>query len=191
MDDLDRLRGSDDGRDALEEPLTDYHPRSRVPWIGLILLLTAVAIGLWWWAPRSTPTPAPGRATSPVTGGSGAPRGIRAAVSASATLTRPCQGSATSTGTCARSSRPSLAPRTRRAPRLRRPRAAIRRQRRGCRARGLSGRPGARRRARGAFSVTTVNGMTVVDPASYARYDGLVRMVGDLDPGGSPESTDA
>ena len=35
---------------------------------------------------------------------------------------------------------------------------------------------------RGPFRVTTVNGMTVVDPASYARYDGLVRMVADLDP---------
>ncbi len=182
MDDLDRLRGSDDGRDALEEPLTNYHPRSRVPWVGLILLLTAVAIGLWWWAPRSTPTPAPDAATSPVPAATERPADPRSGLGIGDPdpalpglgdldgYVRPILA--------ALSSRPELAALLASDDLVRRFVVSVEAV-----ARGAS--PARQVRAvapRGAFRVTTVNGMTVVDPASYARYDGLVRMVGDLDP---------
>ncbi len=182
MDDFDRLRGSDDGRDALEEPLTDYHPRSRAPWIGLILLLTAVAIGLWWWAPRSTPTPAPVVATPPVPAATEPPADPRSGLGIGDPdpslpelgdldgYVRPILA--------ALSSRPELAALLASDGLVRRFVVSVEAV-----ARGAS--PAGQVRAvapRGAFRVTTLNGMTVVDPASYARYDGLVRMVGDLDP---------
>ena len=50
-------------------------------------------------------------------------------------------------------------------------------------ARGAS--PSAQVRAvapRGSFRVTSSGGSTVIDPASFQRYDGLVRMVEDLEP---------
>jgi hypothetical protein len=182
MDDLDRLRGSDDGRDALEEPLSNYHPRSRVPWIGLILLLAAVAIGLWWWAPRSTPTPAPVAPSTPVPAATEPPTEPRSGLGIGEPdpalpglddldgYVRPILA--------ALSSRPELAALLASDGLVRRFVVSVEAV-----ARGAS--PASQVRAiapRGAFRVTTANGMTVVDPASYARYDGLVRMVGDLDP---------
>ena len=57
-DDLDRLRGRDDGRAPLEAPLRDGKPDNRLAWIGLIALVVIIAGGLWWWAPQPTQSPA-------------------------------------------------------------------------------------------------------------------------------------
>ena len=182
MDDFDRLRGSDDGRDALEEPLSNYQPRSRVPWIGLILLLTAVAIGLWWWAPRTPTPPAPMDAPSPVPAASERPPVPRSGLGIGDPdpalpglgdldgYVRPILA--------ALSSRPELVALLASDDLVRRFVVSVETV-----ARGAS--PAGQVRAvapRGTFRVTTVNGVTVVDPASYARYDGLVRMVEDLEP---------
>lgn len=182
-DDLDRLRGSDDGRDLLEEPLSSYSPRSRAPLIGLAVLLVAVCLGLWWWQPRRASAPAVARSPGTPTAvapaaqpaelpglGIGAPDPNLPAVGELDEYVRPLLA--------ALSSRPELVALLATDDLVRRFVVSVEAV-----ARGAS--PAAQVRAvapRGAFRVTGQAGATVIDPASFARYDGLVRMVEDLEP---------
>ena len=179
MDDLDRLRGSDDARAPLEEPLTTYRP-SRAPLIGLGVLLVVVALGLWWWLPASTPaapatTPAPAPqitapAATPLGLGAGAADPNLPDLGSLDAYVRPLLA--------VLSTRPELAALLTSDNLVRRFVVSVEAV-----ARGAS--PARQVRAvapRGAFAVTRDNGAIVIDPASFDRYDGLVRMVEELDP---------
>jgi hypothetical protein len=183
MDDFDRLRGSDDGQDLLEEPLSSYEPRSRAPLIGLAVLLVAVAIGLWWWSTRTPPAQPAAKAaarstalppaTTPATDhglGIGEPDANLPGLGELDGYVRPILA--------ALSSRPELAALLATDDLVRRFVVSVEAV-----ARGAS--PAAQVRAvapRGAFRLSGPPGATVIDPASYDRYDGLVRMVEDMEP---------
>lgn len=182
MDDLDRLRGRDDGREPLQEPLRDYKPDNRLAWMGFLVLLAVVAIGLWLWGPRSTQSPSEAvgrvpvdevveRAAPEMRGlGVGEPDADLPALGDMDGYVRPMLS--------ALSRRPELAALLATDGLVRRFVVSVEAV-----ARGAS--PAGRVRAvapRGAFQVQSRGGEDVIDPASYARYDGLVALVEDLDP---------
>ena len=57
-EDIDRLRGRDDGREPLESRLASTPSDNRLAWVGLIVLVAAIVGALWWWAPRTSESPA-------------------------------------------------------------------------------------------------------------------------------------
>lgn len=183
MDDLDRLRGSDDAQDIVEEPLSTYRPRSPAPLIGVVALIVAIGLGLWWWSARSTQAPAtttaaakapalpPATRPAPAHGlGIGEPDPNLPGLGDLDSYVRPLLA--------ALSSRPELAALLATDDLVRRFVVSVEAV-----ARGAS--PAAQVRAvapRGAFTVKGRSGATIIDPSSYERYDGLVRMVEDLEP---------
>ena len=181
MDDFDRLRREYAPREL--DPLQfSEPPASRAPWYLLVVMVVAIAAGLWWWA-RTTPAPAPIAAArppaaaappaiaEPVGGlGIGEPDPNAPGLSELDGYVRPLLA--------ALSARPELAALLATDDLVRRFVVSVEAV-----ARGAS--PAARVRAvapRGAFRVTESGGSMVIDPASYERYDGLVRMVEDLEP---------
>jgi hypothetical protein len=183
MDDFDRLRGRDDARDPLEEPLREYEPDNRVAWIGLIVLLVVVAGGLWWWRPQSTQSPAEAVGQLPTEEvvepsiraqasglGVGGPDPDLPALGEMDRYVRPLLA--------ALSSRPELAALLATDGLVRRFVVSVESI-----ARGVS--PAGQVRAvapRGPFTVRQQGADYVADPASFARYDGLVALVDDMDP---------
>ena len=45
-------------REPLAEPRREYTADNRLAWIGLIVLVAVVVGALWWWAPRTSESPA-------------------------------------------------------------------------------------------------------------------------------------
>lgn len=179
MEDPDRLRGSDDARTALEEPLDTYQP-SRGPLIGLGVLLVVVALGLWWWLPGSAPE-------APVTTAQPAPPATDVATPSAGLGVGTADPNLPGLGSLDAYVRPLLAVLSTR-PEL----AAlltsdnlVRRFVVSVEAVSRGASPARQVRAvapTGAFTVTRDNGTPVIAPASFERYDGLVRMVEELDP---------
>lgn len=181
MDDLDRLR-SEDARQEPESVRFTEPTQSRAPWYLLVILVVAIGAGLWWWA-RTTPTPlAPTTARPDATAeppastesrrslGIGDPDPNAPGLSDLDGYVRPLLS--------ALSTRPELAALLATDDLVRRFVVSVETI-----ARGAS--PAAQVRAvapRGDFAVRSAGGATVIDPSSYARYDGLVRMVEDLEP---------
>ena len=182
-DDLDRLRGRDDARDPLAEPLRDYKPDNRIAWIGLIVLVLVVALGLWWWAPRTAQSPAEAVGQVPTEEvvervapqaqglGIGAPDPNLPALGDLDGYVRPLLS--------ALSSRPELAALLASDGLVRRFVVSVEAV-----ARGES--PAGQVRAvapRAPFQVQQQGSTVVIDAASYERYDGLVRLVEEMEPG--------
>ena len=200
MDDFDRLRGGrHDGQDPLEEPLHDYHPQSRAPLIapgGLARRRSASGCGGGHRVRRRRRRPEPPqrrhrcrrrRRARPIVQRS---RHRRASdpnlpgVFQATWTVRPA-----TPGGAARRAQAG------RAPRHRRPRPALRGQRRGRRARGVSRRAGARRRARGAF---TVHGRQQEDGHQYppatpgtTAWSGWSKTSNQTDPGEAVRTPEA
>lgn len=181
-EDLDRLRGRDDGRDPLEEPLRQYKPDNRLAWIGLVVLLVVVAGGLWWWAPRTTQSPAEAVGQRPTEDvverdlpemrglGVGAPDPNLPPLGELDGYVRPLLS--------VLSNRPELAALLASDGLVRRFVVSVE-----ALARGASpARQVAAVAPRAPFQVQQGNGGLVIDPASYERYDGLVALVEDMEP---------
>ncbi len=181
-DELDRLRGRDDGTLAPEEPLHSDKPDNRVAWIGLIALVVVIAGGLWWWAPQPTQSPAEAvgrvppeeiveRAVPEIRGlGMGAPDANLPALGELDGYVRPLLA--------ALSSRPELAA-------LLASDGLVRRFVVSVEAIGRGASPAGQVRAvapRAPFAVQQRGGALSIAPSSYARYDGLVALVGDMEP---------
>ena len=180
-EDLDRLRGQDDGRPALEAPVLEHKASTRVAWLGLIVLLLAVGVGLWFWAPRTSESPAESVGRVPAeplsapsvasTGlGKGEPDPNLPGLDSLDSYVRPLLA--------ALSSRPELAALLASDNLVRRFAVSVE-----AIARGAS--PAGQVRAvapRAGFTVEQTGGGPVIDPASYARYDRLVLLVEDMDP---------
>ena len=181
--DPDRLRDIDPGPDELPvDPLHQQQPQTRVPWLAIALLIAAAGAAVWWFAPRSGQSPAEsvGRtATEPVAEAPVRPStdlGVGAAdpnlppLDAMDAYVRPLLA--------ALSSRPELAALLASDELVRRFAASV-----DAVARGDS--PARQVRAvapQGPFVVATTREGLVADPSSYARYDGLVALVADLEP---------
>lgn len=180
-DDLDRLRG-DEGRTTVEEPVGSDRPDNRLAWIGLIALVVVIGGALWWWAPSPTQSPAEsvGRVPleevappqSPTTSrlGVGEPDANLPALGELDAYVRPLLA--------ALSARPELAA-------LLTSDGLVRRFVVSVEAIGRGASPARQVAAiapRGSFEVQQRGDEFVISPASFARYDGLVRLVEDLDP---------
>ncbi len=180
-EDLDRLRGRDDGRPALEEPPLEHKASTRAAWIGLVVLLLIVAVGLWLWAPRTAESPAEsvGRvpadpvaepAVTPSRLGTGEPDPNLPGLGALDGYVRPLLA--------ALSSRPALAALLTSDNLVRRFAVSVE-----AIARGASPAGQVRAVAPGTgFTVEQTGSGPVIDPASYARYDPIVSLVEDMDP---------
>ena len=182
MDDLDRLR-SEDALQDLEPPRQIEPAQSRGPWYLLVILVVAIAAGLWWWA-RTTPKPLTSTTASRPAAGSESP--AQAAPISGLGIGEPdpnAPGLSDLDGyvrplLSVLSARPELAALLATDNLVRRFVVSVENVSRGA-------SPASQVRAvapRGPFKVTTSGGVTVIDPASYERYDGLVRMVEDLEP---------
>lgn len=181
-DDLDRLRGRDDARDPLEDPLIAYQPSNRVPWVGFLVLLVLVALGVWYWAPRTARSPAEavGRlpteeVVTPDSSGADLAAGM-------ADPNLPPLGGELDAYVrpllSALSSRPELAA-------LLASDDLVRRFVVSVDAVGRGESPARQVRAlspRTPFQVRPEGATLVVDPASYERYSGLIELVDQLDP---------
>ena len=181
-EDFDRLRGRDDVREPLARPGREYTPDNRLAWIGLIVLVAAVVGALWWWAPRTSQSPAEAVGRVPteevverpvphVEGlGVGEPDPNLPPLGSLDAFVRPLLA--------AMSSRPELAALLASDGLVRRFAVSVE-----AIARGAS--PASQIRAvapRAPFRVQQQGSELTVDPASYARYDGLVTLVGDMQP---------
>lgn len=177
--DLDRLRTDDE-----PTPETPYQelpePRSPLPWIGLAALLVIVLGVIWWWtrpsapAPAATETPAPIASSATPTPapdlGIGEPDPDLPPLDGLDAYLRPLLG--------ALSSRPELAALLASDDLIRRFVVSV-----DAIARGDS--PARQVRAvapKGPFAVRPRGSTLEIAPASFARYDGLVALVDDLDP---------
>jgi hypothetical protein len=180
MDHLDKLRRVDDPPDLQPGELRDV-PTRRTPLYLLLLLMLVIGVGLWWWTGRRQPAAAPAvslntplDAPAPVETvsglGMGEPDPNAPGLSELDAYVRPLLS--------ALSDRPELAALLATDDLVRRFVVSVETV-----ARGAS--PAAQVRAvapSGEFTVRSSGGATVIDPSSYARYDGLVRMVEDLEP---------
>lgn len=181
MDDFDRLR-SEDPAETWQEPVAEPSP-SRAAWIALAMAVLVIAAGSWWWASRPTAVPSPAvvaaptapsspeASTQPIRGlGIGEPDPALPAMGGLDAYVRPLLAALTA--------RPELAALLATDDLVRRFVVSVETV-----ARGAS--PAGQVRAvapRGPFRVRPDGGAMVVDPASFARYDGLTLMVEDLDP---------
>jgi len=181
-EDFDRLRARDDVRAPLVPPLRQHSSDNRLAWIGLIVLVVGVIAALWWWAPRTSESPAEAVGRVPTEGvverpvpvvqglGVGAPDPDLPPLGSLDGYVRPLLA--------AMSSRPELVALLASDGLVRRFAVSV-----DAIARGDS--PAGQVRAvtpRGPFKVQPQNGILTVDPASYTRYDGLVKLVDDLPP---------
>lgn len=181
--DPDQLRPHADGDLPPSDPRYDPPAVSRIAWIGLVALLVAVAAGLWFWLRDDSADPAPVAATTttpadPVerraaalTGlGIGEPDPDLPSLSQLDGYVRPLLA--------ALSRRPELAA-------LLATDDLVRRFVVSVDAIGRGATPARQVQAvapRESFAVRTEGGSVVIAPSSYARYDGLVRLVEDMDP---------
>ncbi|MCC6164538.1 MAG: DUF3014 domain-containing protein [Acidobacteria bacterium] len=187
-EEIDRLRAVDDEAGGSQaEPVPAYQePKTRLPWIGLAVLLVVVGLLVWRFvlrSPDSQPTvertpvaesrAAPGMATVETlrTGlGIGDPDPALPPIDGLDAYLRPLLA--------ALSARPELASLLASDDLIRRFVVSV-----DAVARGDS--PASQVRAiapKGAFAVRQRGTAYAIDPASYARYDGLVALVADLDP---------
>jgi hypothetical protein len=181
-EDFDRLRPREDLREPLPRPGHRYTPDNRLAWVGLFVLIAAVLAALWWWAPRTSESPAEavGRVPSEelverpvprVQGlGVGQPDPDLPPLGSLDGYVRPLLA--------ALSSRPELVALLASDDLVRRFAVSV-----DAISRGDS--PAGQIRAvapRGPFQVQQQSGILLVDPRSYARYDGLVKLVDDLSP---------
>lgn len=180
--DLDQLRPRADGDLPAGDAVHDPPAVSRFAWLGLLILLVVVAVGLWFWL-RDAPAPAPPvqtagpasapverRAAAPVGLGIGEPDASLPSLDALDAYVRPLLS--------ALSNRPELAA-------LLATDGLVRRFVVSVDAIGRGATPARQVQAvapREPFAVQRDGGAIVIAPRSYARYDGLVRLVEDLDP---------
>lgn len=181
--DPDQLRPYADG-DLPPDPVHDPPAVSRFAWIGLVVLLLVVAAGLWFFLRDATPAPASSAAEPAATD--------------AAPVERPVAGAA---GLGVGEPDPDLPPlsqldayvRPLLAALSRRPELAallasddlVRRFVVSVDAIGRGATPARQVQAvapREPFAVRRDGGAAVIAPSSYARYDGLVRLVEDMDP---------
>lgn len=180
MTDPDRMRHADTGvPDPVEPPAEP--PAGRVPWVALTVALVAILGLVWWWDPWASPsssdragqrrdTTVPSSAAEPLALGRGPADADLPPLGALDDFVRPLIG--------ALSARPELAALLASDNLVRRFAVSVE-----AIARGAS--PAAQVRSvapRTAFSVGQVGSATVIDPASFDRYDGLVTTVEQLDP---------
>jgi Protein of unknown function (DUF3014) len=181
-DDLDRLRGREEARIPRQPAPREHQTDNRLAWLGLIVLVLAVVGALWWWAPRTSESPAEAVGRVPagdvVERARPASRGLGVG---DADPNLPPLGSLDGYVRpllSALSSRPELAALLASDGLVRRFAVSVE-----AIARGAS--PAGQVRAvapRAPFKVQQRGGELVVDPASYERYDGLVRLVEDMPP---------
>lgn len=179
--DLDHLRAQPGDYERPLDPVTDPPAISRVAWIGFLALLVVVAVGLWVWMRQVTPAAEPVAAAAPAepvpeerpvaaTGlGIGDADPNLPALSDLDGYVRPLLA--------ALSRHPELAALLTTDDLVRRFVVSVEAISRGATpARQVAviapDRP---------FAVRNEGGASVIDPRSYARYDGLVRLVDDLD----------
>lgn len=179
MDDFDRLRTGDEN-DRPQEPILEPTP-SRTPLVVLALIVLAIAVIAWWLTSRqptpSEPVAATAAKESPVPAqpsvhglGIGDPDPSLPALDDLDAYIRPLLAALTA--------RPELAALLATDDLVRRFVVSVEAV-----AGGAS--PAGQVRAvapRGPFTVRSERGALVIDPASFARYDGLVVMVEALDP---------
>jgi hypothetical protein len=176
-EDFDRLRAGDEMREPLTRPSREYKPDNRLAWIALFVLVTAVIGALWWWAPRTSESPAEAVGRVPAEGvierpvpqvqglGVGEPDPNLPPLGDLDAYVRRLLA--------AMSSRPELAALLASDGLVRRFAVSV-----DAIARGDS--PAGQVRAvapRGPFQVQQRGSEMTVDPASYARYEGLVKLV--------------
>lgn len=179
-EDFDRLREGTEVRQPLTRPSREYKPDNRLAWIALFVLIAAVIGALWWWAPRTSESPAEAVGRVPTEGvierpvpqvqglGVGEPDPNLPPLGSLDGYVRPLLA--------AMSSRPELVALLASDGLVRRFAVSV-----DAIARGDS--PAGQVRAvapRGPFRVQEQGGVMTVDPANYARYDGLVKLVDDL-----------
>lgn len=181
MADLDRLRGRDDGRPALEGPQLDHPSTTRAAHIGILALMVVVALGLWWWtAQRPSPMAEVAQQEAPAsvepthaatTGlGIGEPDPNLPSLAEMDGYVRPILA--------VLSARPELAALLASDDLVRRFVVSVESIARG----GSPARQVQAVAPRGRFDVQRTDEGYVIAPGSYQRYDGLVRMVADLEP---------
>lgn len=181
MDEFDRLRGSD----PLDEPAAlELEPaprRSLTPWIALaVLVLLAAGFGAWQWSRARPQAAAPGlAAVAPPTEGevAVARHGLGIGDPDASLPALDEMDGYVRRFLAALSTRPELVSLLATDDLVRRFVVSVE-----IVSRGAS--PASQVRAvapRGAFKVRTAGAATTVDPVTYARYEGLVGMVEDLD----------
>lgn len=179
-EDFDRLRAGEEMREPLTPPTREFKPDNRLAWVALFVLIAVVIGALWWWAPRTSESPAEAVGRVPTEGvierpvpqvqglGVGEPDPNLPSLGNLDAYVRPLLA--------AMSSRPELAALLASDGLVRRFAVSV-----DAIARGDS--PAGQVRAvapRGPFRVQQRGGEMTIDPTSYTRYEGLVRLVDDL-----------
>ena len=184
MDDFDRLRPQEPYITPPVDPYFDRQPRSPVPWIAFAVVAVLILAAVWWFAPRTSHSPAEAVGRTPVVDdtvverpiadptrlGVGEPDPNLPALGALDGYVRPLLS--------ALSLRPELVALLASDDLVRRFVVSVEAV-----ARGAS--PAGQVRAvapKGSFLVRQQGNEYVIDPASFARYEGMVEMVEDLDP---------
>ncbi|HTU99342.1 MAG TPA: DUF3014 domain-containing protein [Luteitalea sp.] len=181
--DPDRLRGADAGLDDPPiDPLYQEQPRTGTPWVWITVLIVLVGAGVWWFAPRSSQSPAEAVGRTPTEPaieqpsspssrlGTGEPDADLPPLDQMDSYVRPLLA--------ALSARPELAALLASDDLVRRFVVSV-----DTIARGES--PARQVKAvapSGGFAVQSTREGLIADGRTYARYDGLVSLVGELDP---------